>query len=65
MESVLKAKNRLKLFPKLLGICAAEGAVYAKCVSQTDDPKFHQCQKEFLVFRKCLEEAAKSAGTRI
>jgi len=65
MESVLKAKRRLKLFPKLLGSCGVEGTAYAKCVVQTDDPKLHQCQKEFLMFKKCLEQAAKAHSTRI
>lgn len=65
MESVLKAKRRLKLFPTYLAECSSEGALYAKCVVQTDDPKMHQCEKEFAAFRKCLQSAAKRHSSRI
>ena len=65
MEAVHTAKQRLKLFPKFLASCSAEGSVYAKCVVQTDDPKQYQCEKEFLAFKKCLSNAAKKSGSRI
>lgn len=65
MDSVLKAKRRLKLFPTYLAECSSEGAVYAKCVVQTDDPKMNQCNKEFDAFRKCLQHAAKKHSSRI
>jgi predicted nucleic acid-binding Zn ribbon protein len=65
MEAVHKAKQRLKLFPKYLASCAAEGSVYAKCVTLTDDPKQNHCEKEFLAFKKCLTAAAKKSGSRI
>lgn len=65
MEAVKSARNRLKTFPKLLAECSTAAAAYAKCVSQSDDPKHHQCQKEFLAFKECLASAAKKSGTRI
>ena len=65
MEAVKSARNRLRTFPKLLAECSAAASVYAKCVSQSDDPKQHQCQKEFLQFKECLANAAKKNGTRI
>jgi len=65
MESVKRARQRMKLFPKLFADCSKEGSIYAKCVSQTDDPKQNQCEKEFTAFKKCLSESAKRNGTRI
>lgn len=65
MDAALKAKRRIKLFPKYLAECSFEGAVYAKCVVQTDDPKLNQCQKEFNAFRKCLTSAAQRHSSRI
>jgi hypothetical protein len=65
MEAVKKAKNRLKVFPQLLSECSKEGLVYAQCVTQTDDPKLKQCDREFQVFKQCLATAAKKKSIRI
>lgn len=65
MEAVKKAKSRLKLFPQLLTQCSKEGLIYAQCVTQTDDPKLNQCEKEFQVFKSCLNAAAKKKSIRI
>lgn len=65
MEAVKKAKDRLKVFPQLLSECSKEGLVYAKCVTETDDPKQFKCQKEFEKFKACLASAAKKRSMRI
>lgn len=65
MEAVKKAKTRFKLFPQLLSECSKQGLVYAQCVTQTDDPKHNQCEKEFQMFKNCLNSAAKKRMIRI
>lgn len=66
MESVKKAKHRLRQFPKLLFECRELGHVYAACVtSKRNDIKKDECKKEFDRFKACLAEAAAKHNTRL
>lgn len=65
MESVKKAKNRLKNYPLLLAKCAESAAVYASCVTRDLNVKQHICDKEFREFNKCLQQAAKDLKTKL
>lgn len=66
MESVKRARTRLRAYPQLLAACGAEGAAYARCVALKDGEARHrECEKEFSVFRTCLQTAAKKQGTRL
>lgn len=66
MESVKKAKARLGSYPKWIAACGPEGAAYAKCVAQElGEIKKNQCKAEFDAFKKCVQNAAKKAGSRL
>lgn len=66
MESVRKAQGRLKAYPKLMLSCSGPATAYGKCVAeQMGEIKKGQCQAEFEAFKKCVQEAAKKAGTRL
>lgn len=65
MESVRKAKERMKKFPLLLAQCRVEGSAYAKCVAKYDDIAKDACKEEFIKFKNCLQKAAASMNTRI
>lgn len=64
--SLQSARKRLQTFPRLVQSCSGEAAVYAKCVVQKhEDISPHACEKEFLLFKECLEKAARKLKTRI
>lgn len=65
MESVSRARARLRIFPRLLAECAAEGKTYARCVAQQDNPQRNDCAKEFEQLSRCVKTAARKHGTRI
>lgn len=65
MESMRKAKQRLKNYPILLGKCAATAGVYAKCVTADFNVQHRACEKEFVEFKQCLERAAKDMKTKL
>lgn len=65
MESVRKAHQRMRNYPILLGKCAESAKVYAACVSRDLDIKHLACDKEFQLFKKCLQQAAKDMKTKI
>ena len=65
MESVNKAKNRLKKYPLLILDCQQQGALYAKCVINNGDIKKNDCLKEFEEFKNCLLKAATKRKTRL
>ena len=66
MDSVAKARTRLRAYPKLISACAVESAAYAACVARAmGDVADGQCNEEFAAFKKCVHQAAKKAGTRL
>lgn len=65
MESVRKAKDRLRSYPVLIAKCSTSAASYAACVTRDLDIQKHACDKEFQEFKKCLVEQAKSMKTRL
>lgn len=65
MESVRKAHQRMRNYPILLAKCAESSTVYAACVSRDFNVKHLTCDKEFQLFQKCLQQAAKEMKTRI
>jgi len=63
--AVQRARARLRAYPRLLAACGGEGATYARCVALKDGEAKHlECDREFRVFRQCLQDAAKRLGTR-
>ncbi|KAF0311761.1 NADH dehydrogenase [ubiquinone] 1 alpha subcomplex assembly factor 8 [Amphibalanus amphitrite] len=65
MESLTRARARLRAYPRLLAACSTEGAAYARCVALKEgEAGKGECEKEFVVFRRCVQDAAKRLGTR-
>jgi NADH dehydrogenase [ubiquinone] 1 alpha subcomplex assembly factor 8 len=65
MESVKKAKQRLKNYPLHLAKCSVAGAAYAKCVTLDLNVSQKACDREFQQFKKCLQESAKKMKTKL
>ncbi|XP_067627637.1 uncharacterized protein [Eurosta solidaginis] len=65
MESVRKAKQRLRNYPLLLGKCADKAAIYAACVTRDLNVQHLICDKEFEEFNACLQKAAKEMKTKL
>lgn len=65
MESVRKAKQRLRNYPILLGKCAETATVYAACVSRDLNIQHKTCDKEFQKFKECLQKAAQEMKTKL
>lgn len=65
MESVRKARERMKKFPLLVKECHEPATNYARCVALKENVLKDDCAKEFQVFKHCLSAAAKKMGTRI
>lgn len=65
MESVQKARQRLRQYPKLLIECSAPAAAYATCVLAKENVKQAECDREFQELRQCLQRAARHMGTRL
>lgn len=65
MESVRKARSRLRMYPQLLAKCSESGAVYAKCVIQNNSVKKNDCLKEFESFKTCLIKASENLKTKM
>jgi len=65
MESVQKAQQRLRQYPKLLVECSAPAAAYAACVLAKENVRQADCDREFQDLRQCLQKAARRMGTRL
>jgi len=65
MESVQKARQRLRQYPTLLIECSAPAAAYAACVLAKENVKQAECDREFQELRQCLRRAARHMGTRL
>lgn len=65
MESVNKARHRLKQYPVLLGKCSSEARIYANCVLKKDSVNLGDCAEEFNKFKNCLTKTAKELKIRI
>lgn len=65
MESVQKARQRLRQYPTLLIECSAPAAAYAACVLAKENVKQADCDREFQELRQCLQRAARHMGTRL
>ena len=65
MESIKRARARLRAYPRLLAACTTEGAAYARCVALKEgEARQGECGREFGEFRRCVQDAAKRLGTR-
>lgn len=64
MESVKKAKSRLKQYPVMLGKCSTEAMAYANCVLKKDSPSFNDCNEDFKKFKNCLRKTASELKIR-
>lgn len=65
MESVQKAKERLRLYPVLLAKCSKEATEYASCVLKKDNVNLNDCKEEFGRFKVCLQKTAASLKSRL
>lgn len=65
MESVKKARDRLKAYPKLVAQCSSVATEYARCVALKDNVMKGDCNTEFEAFKKCLMESAKRMKTKL
>lgn len=65
MESVKRARDRLKAYPKLVANCSTTATDYARCVALKDNVMKGDCNTEFEAFKKCLMESAKRMKTRL
>lgn len=65
MESVKKAQNRLRMYPKLIYQCGPIATEYARCVALKENVLKGDCSQEFEAFKKCVQEAAKRMNTRL
>lgn len=65
MDSVKKAKNRFRQYPLILSKCRNEASNYAKCVLSKDSVNINDCEREFGVFKECLQKTARSLRTKI
>lgn len=65
MDSVNKARNRLKQYPLLISKCSVEAKNYANCILKKDNININDCQKEFNSFKNCLTKTAKELKIRI
>lgn len=65
MESVTKARNRLKQYPILISKCSYEAKNYANCILKKDSVNLNDCAKEFASFKNCLTKTAKELKIRI
>ncbi len=65
MEAVAKARNRIRLYPSLIGECRHEGKLYASCIASQKDIRLDSCANEFRNFKNCLVKTAVKLGTRI
>ena len=65
MESLSRARSRLRAYPRLLSACSAEGAAYARCVALKDgEARRGECEQQFSEFRRCVQQAARRLATR-
>jgi hypothetical protein len=63
MDSVSKARARLRQIPRLLAECSAESGTYARCVMERkDNLQKGDCAKEFQQLAACLRSAGKKHG---
>lgn len=66
MDAVIKAKARIRAYPRLLADCRNESKIYATCVlSKQDDVQQNACLKEFRNLRNCLLHSAVKLKTRV
>lgn len=65
MNSVGKAKERLRKYPMLIAQCRDSAGEYAKCVALKANIGKDDCHKEFIKFKACLIDAAKSNKTKL
>ncbi|KAH0955400.1 hypothetical protein HN011_006338 [Eciton burchellii] len=65
METVKKAKKRLRQYPILIARCHESASIYAACVLAKSDLKKNACATEFNELRKCLIKTAAISNTRL
>jgi len=65
MESIKRARDRLKTYPKLVANCSSLGTDYARCVALKENVMKGDCNAEFEAFKKCLMDSAKRMKTRL
>lgn len=64
MESVRKAKERMRKFPVLLKDCHEPATNYARCVALKSNVLKDDCTTEFSLFKECILRSAKKLGTK-
>jgi len=65
MESVKRARDRLKAYPKFVANCSTVATDYARCVALKENVMKGDCNAEFEVFKNCLLKSAKRMKIRL
>lgn len=65
MESVRKAKQRLRQYPTLVAKCSKEATDYATCVLKANQIQINACKEEFGRFKRCLQKSAVGLKTKL
>lgn len=59
MENIKRARQRLQKYSTFIAKCSHSASIYAACVTRDLNVKQNICEKEFVEFKNCLNEAAK------
>lgn len=65
METVRKAKERLRRYPALMTQCHESASKYASCVLAKSNLEKNACAAEFNELKRCLVKVAASGNTRL
>ncbi|XP_032673253.1 uncharacterized protein LOC116845077 [Odontomachus brunneus] len=65
MESLRKAKKRLRRYPNLMAQCYEFASKYAACVLAKSNLEKNACAAEFNELKRCLVKVAASGNTRL
>ena len=58
-KAVVQARNYLrKELPQKFKACSKEATIYGLCVSEWDNLRKNDCQKEFAAFKQCVQQAS-------
>lgn len=55
----------MRQYPMLLGKCSLQAGSYAACVTQDFNVAHKACDKEFNLFKECLQKAAVDMKTKL
>lgn len=68
MESTriqFRQNPRLKSYPTLLAKCSKTASIYAACVTKDFNVQRNACEKEFQLFKDCIQKTAREMNVKI